>query len=170
MDNIIGQPEYEKVLYEMLLPYKPPDMDMPDFEGSVDHLMEYMFRQKIDLATREVNYPYGQSKISAINFMFNRDKELNDIDDQFSNYLLTIAAQLSHFIYSSLKQFETQRHVPTTMLTLPEVLFRCHHVGDYLFGAKVESNSTSSTLRLYSESKYGKFAEYSLIQKWEHTE
>ena len=164
MDNIIGRPEYEKIVYGMLLPYKPLDMDMRDFELSVDHLMEYMFRQKVNLATREVEYLLGFSKIEALGFMFNRDKELDDVDNQFSNYLLNIAEQLLHFIGASLKQFEIQRRVPTTMLTLPDVLFRCHHVGTYLFDAKVESNDTKSTMRFYSEPKYGQFAEYSLIQ------
>lgn len=166
--NLLSIPKYEEFLYSALKPYQPPDMKDDDFESAVDHLMEYNFRQKVSLDKREVLYPINFEKLAALGFMHGKDKELKEVDNKFNTYLLGLANKLVTVLVSHIQQFRAQTYTEVDLLTLPEVYFRCYRVGTYLFGAKVESNSTGEyggspgSLRLYSESKYGLFREYPL--------
>jgi len=159
---MLGRPKYEVFLYAALKKYQPPDMDDCSFERAVNHLMEYNFDQKVDLSRKEVVYRSSFDTLYAMGFMYGRNKELEEVDKLFNAYLLEQASNLISFIVGSMQQFREQTDTESVLMSLPEVYFRCYRVGTRLFGTAVEANKTDSTMRLYSEPKYGLFREFAI--------
>lgn len=157
---MIGLPNRVKALRALLLPYKPEGWDEQSFERDVYFIQECNFlSHRVDLDNREVKKP---ETLHDVQFMYGRTKELAEVDKKFCEYLLEKASQMVVFLSAEIQKFAAVRRLPVDMMCLPEYFFKFYGTGGYLFGVRLEKNFTRSTVRLYSEPKYGQYAEVSL--------